>query len=60
MPSYDGGVTPNYDGEGMPYFGGWPGQGGYNYDEDKDGEVDGTIGDTEKSSRFGRSLEVET
>ncbi|HHT44020.1 MAG TPA: FMN-binding protein [Fastidiosipila sp.] len=41
-------ATPNYDGEGMPYFGGWPGQGGYNYDEDKDGEVDGTIGDTEE------------
>ena len=33
-------ASPNYDGEGMPHFSGWPGQGGYNYDEDHDGEID--------------------
>ena len=34
-------ATPNYDGEGMPHFTGFPGQ-SYNYDEDHDAKVDGT------------------
>ena len=40
-------ATPNYDGEGMPQFSGFPGQGGYNYDEDHDGKVDGKTEDSE-------------
>jgi uncharacterized protein with FMN-binding domain len=34
-------ATPNYDGDGMPHFSGFPGQGGYNYDFNHDGVVDG-------------------
>lgn len=41
-------ATPNYDGEGMPHFSGWPGQGGYNIDEDHDEKVDGVTEDTEE------------
>ena len=40
-------ATPNYDGEGMPHFSGFPGQGGYNYDENHDEKVDGKTEDTE-------------
>lgn len=40
-------ATPNYDGESMPQFSGFPGQGGYNYDENHDGTVDGKTEDTE-------------
>ena len=36
-------ATPNYDGEGMPHFSGFPGQGGYNYDENHDEKVDSII-----------------
>ena len=36
-------ATPNYDGEGMPHFSGFPGQGGYNYDFNHDGVVDGKL-----------------
>ena len=36
-------ATPNYDGEGMPHFSGFPGQGGYNYDMNHDGIVDGRL-----------------
>jgi len=39
-------ATPNYDGEGMPHFSGFPGQGGYNWDKDHDGKVDGKTEDT--------------
>ncbi len=42
-------ATPNYDGDGMPHFSGWPGQGGYNYDENHDGKVDGKTKDTEEN-----------
>lgn len=34
-------ATPNYDGDGMPHFSGFPGQGGYNYDDNHDGKIDG-------------------
>ena len=40
-------ATPNYDGEDMPHFSGFPGQGGYNYDEDHDGKIDGRTEDSE-------------
>lgn len=30
-------ATPNYDGDGMPHFSGFPGQEAYNYDEKHDG-----------------------
>ena len=40
-------ATPNYDGESMPHFSGFPGQGGYNYDENHDAKVDGKTEDTE-------------
>ena len=40
-------ATPNYDGDGMPHFSGFPGQDGYNNDENHDGTVDGTIEPTE-------------
>lgn len=40
-------ATPNYDGEGMPHFSGYPGQGGYNYDENHDEVVDSKTVDTE-------------
>lgn len=42
-------ATPNYDGEGMPHFSGFPGQGGYNWDIDHDGKVDGKTEDTEEN-----------
>ena len=42
-------ATPNYDGDGMPHFSGFPGQGGYNYDEDHDGIVDGKTEDSEEN-----------
>lgn len=42
-------ATPNYDGDGMPHFSGWPGQGGYNYDENHDAKVDGKTEDTEEN-----------
>ncbi|WP_426350032.1 FMN-binding protein [Alloiococcus sp. CFN-8] len=40
-------ATPNYDGDGMPHFSGYPGQGGYNNDENHDGKIDGKTADTE-------------
>ena len=40
-------ASPNYDGAGMPHFSGWPGQGGYNFDENHDEKVDGKTPDTE-------------
>ncbi len=40
-------ATPNYDGDGMPHFSGFPGQGGYNYDENHDEKVEGKTKDTE-------------
>jgi len=42
-------ATPNYDGEGMPHFSGFPGQGGYNFDENHDEVVDGMTSDTEEN-----------
>jgi len=36
-------ATPNYDGDGMPHFSGFPGQGGYNYDMNHDGVVVGKL-----------------
>ncbi|MGM0420786.1 MAG: hypothetical protein ACQEQG_07280 [Bacillota bacterium] len=39
-------ATPNYDGEGMPHFSGYPGQGGYNIDVDHDQQVEGKTIDT--------------
>lgn len=42
-------ATPNYDGDGMPHFSGFPGQGGYNNDENHDAVVDGTTPDTEEN-----------
>jgi hypothetical protein len=42
-------ATPNYYGAGMPHFSGWPGQGGYNYDENHDEKVDGKTEDTEEN-----------
>jgi len=41
-------ATPNYDGDGMPHFSGFPGQGGYNLDENHDAVVDGKTPDTEE------------
>lgn len=41
-------ATPNYDGEGMPQFVGFPGQ-SYNNDEDHDGVVDGELEVTDES-----------
>ena len=41
-------ASPNYDGEGMPHFAGWPGQ-SYNYDENHDAVVDGTLGYDDES-----------
>jgi hypothetical protein len=40
-------ATPNYDGAEMPHFSGFPGQGGYNNDENHDAVVDGKTADTE-------------
>ncbi len=42
-------ATPNYDGESMPHFSGFPGQGGYNNDENHDAKVDGKTADTEEN-----------
>ena len=42
-------ATPNYDGDGMPHFSGYPGQGGYNYDENHDEVVDTKTVDTEEN-----------
>ena len=41
-------ATPNYDGADMPQFSGFPGQGGYNYDENHDGKVEGKTADSEE------------
>lgn len=41
-------ATPNYDGEGMPHFSGFPGQGGYNMDANHNQEVDYKTIDTEE------------
>ena len=41
-------ATPNYDGSTMPHFSGFPGQGGYNWDENHDAVVDGKTADTEE------------
>ena len=42
-------ATPNYDGDGMPHFSGFPGQGGYNFDSDHDEKVDSVTEDTEEN-----------
>jgi len=42
-------ATPNYDGDGMPHFSGFPGQGGYNFDSDHDEKVDSVTADTEEN-----------
>ncbi len=36
-------ASPNYDGDGMPHFAGFPGQLPYLYDEDHDGKIDGVM-----------------
>ena len=36
-------ASPNYDGEGMPHFAGFPGQIPYLYDENHDGAIDGVL-----------------
>lgn len=41
--------TPNYDGEHMPHFSGFPGQGGYNWDENHDETIAGKTEDTEEN-----------
>ncbi|MEG1858449.1 MAG: FMN-binding protein, partial [Pseudoflavonifractor sp.] len=41
-------ATPNYDGEGMPHFAGFPGQ-EYNYDENHDEKVDGKLAYSDES-----------
>ncbi|MFW6378255.1 MAG: FMN-binding protein [Bacillota bacterium] len=41
-------ATPNYDGEAMPHFSGFPGQGGYNMDENHNKEVDYQTIDTDE------------
>lgn len=41
-------ATPNYPGASMPTFGGFPGQGGYNYDEAHNGTITGKTPDTEQ------------
>lgn len=40
-------ATPNYDGESMPHFSGFPGQKGYNFDSNHDGVIDGITEDTD-------------
>ncbi|MDD3409893.1 MAG: FMN-binding protein [Eubacteriales bacterium] len=40
-------ATPNYDGAGMPHFGGFPGQGGYNLWDDEAQKVNGKTEDTD-------------
>ena len=42
-------ATPNYDGDGMPHFSGFPGQGGYSFDSDHDEKVDSKTEDTEEN-----------
>ncbi|NLC32504.1 MAG: hypothetical protein GX781_04325 [Clostridiales bacterium] len=42
-------ATPNYDGDGMPHFSGYPGQGGYNYDSNHDGKADSMVEPTNES-----------
>jgi uncharacterized protein with FMN-binding domain len=49
-------ASPNYDGAGMPHFSGWPGQGGYNFDENHDEKVDGKTPDTEENFKAEVSL----
>ena len=39
-------ATPNYDGQAMPHLSGFPGQGGYNFDQDHDQKVEGKTPDT--------------
>ncbi len=41
-------ATPNYDGDGMPQFAGFPGQGGYNWDQNHDGKIEGKTADTDE------------
>lgn len=41
-------ATPNYDGESMPHFSGFPGQGGYALWDDASGKTDGKTGDSEE------------
>lgn len=38
--------TPNYDGESMPHFSGWPGTAGYNVTDHESGEVTGVSENT--------------
>ena len=47
-------ATPNYDGASMPHFSGFPGQGGYNNDENHDEVIDGKTAGTEEAF-FARS-----
>jgi len=42
-------ATPNYDGSAMPHFSGFPGQVGYNDDDNHDGVVDGVQANTEET-----------
>ncbi len=42
-------ATPNYDGESMPHFSGYPGQGGYNTDADHDEKVEGVVDVTDET-----------
>ena len=42
-------ASPNYDGESMPHFSGYPGQGGYNMDADHDEKVDSVSESTDDS-----------
>lgn len=48
-------ATPNYDGEHMPHFAGWPGQEGYNYDSNHDEKVDDKLIPTAEG--FGPEIE---
>lgn len=41
--------TPNYDGESMPHFSGWPGTPGYNVTDHKTEEVSGVSTNTDKT-----------
>lgn len=42
-------ATPNYDGDSMPHFSGFPGQKGYNLDSNHDGKIDGVTEDTDEN-----------
>lgn len=44
-------ATPNYDGESMPHFSGWPGKEGYNVYSREAGKVGGVSQNTEESAR---------